>query len=208
VVPLHALNSQFSVAKPLFTQFTDNVSQLKVKFTTSGVCENSSGQAGQGKKLDDKCNSSSGGGGGIGYLKAPDSVKKFEEEFLKRRSVRDNDIIQFEAVEYLCFETDRSIDISIRRTGFCSGEVELKWSTLDVAAGRSYIPQCGEIKFEPGEVRKTFRVEVMYSRNEFSVESLIDVQLEFKHPEKAAFNSTFGGHLYPYIYSYIYMTCV
>jgi hypothetical protein len=103
------------------------------------------------------------------------------------------DVIEFEAVEYLCFETDQFIEIAVTREGSNLGPLVLVWNTVDIAAGRTYSKLSGEIKFEKGEKRSTFKMEVVWRFQEFSVESLMDVTLKFKFANEATIHSILGG---------------
>lgn len=119
------------------------------------------------------------------HLKAP-KEKKIAESHLM-------DIIEFEAVEYICYETDKYVELAVTREGNSSLEpIVLKWKTVNTSTERSFIPLNGEILFKKGEKRKTFPLDVIWTFNEFSVESLVDVTLDFQDNEFD--NIIFGGH--------------
>jgi len=111
-------------------------------------------------------------------------------------TIKTVDLIEFESVEYLCYEADKFVELTVVRKGNILNPITIVWSTINIAAQGMYIPMKGEISFKQNELSKTFQMETQWSYNEFSVESLIDVQLNFKEEEEEVEGELFCDNLY------------
>lgn len=88
------------------------------------------------------------------------------------------DVVEFEAVEYLCFEADGSIELTVVRRGPGQSTLRLRYDTLNINAGARYAKQTGFAILEPGSMSTKVTIKIS-DDDHFNVESLMDVALEF-----------------------------
>jgi len=104
----------------------------------------------------------------------------------------ENDIINFEAIEYLCFENEGTVEMVVVRNGPFLEEIDLIWDSIDMSFGRTYRKLSGAFTMLKGERRRTIIVETLQGgKNDFDVEALVDIKLDFKKPEENK-HSLFG----------------
>lgn len=137
------------------------------------------------KYVDDEVNIFTTSAPETNYLESPynsmSPVKDTVDELPK------NDIINFESIEYLCFEDEGQVELTAVRMGVILEELEVSWYSIDVSGNRTYEKRAGSIKFEKGQKKLIFPVECCAGGdNEFDVEALVDIALEIKDKTHAA----------------------
>ena len=65
--------------------------------------------------------------------------------------VSEMDVIEFAAVEYLCYEEDLVCEVTVLRRGPCKARAELKYWNENLTFGSSFLPLEGFVVFAPGE---------------------------------------------------------
>ena len=74
----------------------------------------------------------------------------------------DCDLIQFGAVEYLVWEYDRAVELTVERRGQGARSITVHWRTENVSVvPSSYRDQSGTLTLGPGQLEATFAIEII-----------------------------------------------
>ena len=72
-----------------------------------------------------------------------------------------HDVVEFQRVEYLVYENEGSVELTIIRRGPSKNRIDLNYSNIDINVGSSFLPTAGRVCLFPGETEKTFKINVM-----------------------------------------------
>jgi hypothetical protein len=83
-------------------------------------------------------------------------------EFGRQRAKEDITIVAFTAVEYLCVENDKKIELLLRRQGLMDSEFKVHWCTFNETLPREcYKKQEGIVHFKPGNKEISLSIDIL-----------------------------------------------
>lgn len=95
--------------------------------------------------------------------------------------VFERDTVEFAAVEFLCMEGDREVELVVERRGDGKEALELAYNTIDVNVGAEcYVPSSGTLKLAENQFQTSFTIPIQ-DNPQWNVESLLDVELMVTH---------------------------